>query len=136
METIVSVEEHEQGWKRVPVRYRSGREFAVILHAPRRAQARFVARGLAEGKDLVDLVAACRPEVGDGGQRTEDGGQKGEQLPEDWVDRLDGPSADLVETVALVLTFGVDFEKKMVDLATARAAVEVGVEMSTEKSVA
>jgi hypothetical protein len=107
MDDLVTLADHEAGFKDLPVRSRGGREETVRLHAPRRRDARLLPAKVVEIGDIWAVVAACRPTV------------QGEVKDEAWIDQLETGSGDRVEIVAICLAFGAGFQKKMKALTVA-----------------
>jgi hypothetical protein len=113
---LVSIADHEAGYKEMEVTTRTDRRMVVRLTAPTRRKSRGLGLALQADGDPWTVVAACAPkssEVRD--QKSEVGGQGTEvgTLSEGWMDSLTPASADLVESVAFCLTFGLGFQKKM-----------------------
>ena len=101
---LVSIEEHEQGWKDVEVTLRSGASEVVRLSAPPwRKALELGQQWLADG--LGAVVLACVP---------------ADKRSDDWLDKLDLESVNRLSICAYALTFG---EKKM------RQTMEMGKQL-------
>ncbi len=105
-EVFVTLADHEAGFKIIEVTHRSGAVEQVKLTAPTRRQSRLIGEAIVREQDSWPVVAACKP--------TADG--QAEPYGEQWLDKLTPNSADLVEVTSFALTFGADFQKKMIHL--------------------
>ena len=93
---IVTVEDHDAGFKELSVEYRNGGVEKIKLIAPSHRRAQALNLQIIASQSLVPVVNACL----EGGTGLN-------------LDKLTPDSANLVEFVALALTFGNNFQKKM-----------------------
>jgi hypothetical protein len=129
---LVTIADHDAGYKDLQVTCRNSALVWLRLHAPSRRNTRALGLRLQSDPDPSLIVDACRPELLDDVPPFVVPASAGARPPPPppppqgrplqpprpfTIDALTPPSADLVETVALILTYGVEFEKKMHDLA-------------------
>lgn len=102
---LVTVADHDAGFKDFEVTYRSGAREVVRFHAPsRRALKAMIFEG-AKGADLDALLV-----------ERSSGKEPG------WIDRLDFACATEVERIVAFLAFGTDTQKKMGEAILKRVA--------------
>jgi len=123
-EMFVTLADHEAGFKDVDFLTLTGRRGVVRLHAPRRRHARGLQSRVDKEGDSWPIVAACQP-----GERRLDAESDASEVAignvEPWLDSLTPFSADLVESVALCLAFGWEFQKKMIATAVEAATASM-----------
>ena len=120
-EMFVTLADHEAAFKDLDFLTLTGQRGVVRLHAPRRRDARGLQSRVDKEGDSWPIVAACRPEF-----RCD----PNPAMPivmsiEKWLDSLTPFSADLVESVALCLAFGWEFQKKMIATAVEAATASM-----------
>lgn len=98
---LVTPEDHDNGFKIIAVEFRSGRKAQLKLTAPDHRTATEVSLKISETRSLDPAVEACHPEFTDNTAGPLN------------LNKLTPDSANVVIYVALALTFGDSFQKKM-----------------------
>ena len=126
---LVSADDHEAGFKELSLKSRGGKTLAVVLTAPGHRVARSLGIEINRTKEFICVVAECLgkefiealpniplPDV----KETLSPAQIRERFDDNryakvskWMDKLSLESAAVVESVSLTLTFGDDFQKKI-----------------------
>jgi hypothetical protein len=101
MEDIVLPQDHVAGFKDISVTFRSGRTETHRLKAPDYRRTQAISLDLQKNKDVLCVTKACLPQI---------------EHVEKFLNSLTVASASLVENTAFGLTFGTEFQKKMIEL--------------------
>ena len=118
---IVTVEDHEAGFKDLDIEFRTGATGQVRLVAPCRDQVRGITLVMQEARSPWPLVRRCLPPPPS--EAAIDPYSK-----VGWMDKLTPDSGDRVEVVAFALTFGNSYQKKMMEL-----GLQLAITMSSPK---
>lgn len=112
---LVSVDEHEQGWKDVEVEFRSGRKAVWRLKAPPARAARMAFTEMLHDRDASALTRLALPD----------------DVAESALDSLTLDSLGAVEEIAVSFAFG---EKQKKTLAAAARAIAMAMAVSARSS--
>jgi hypothetical protein len=97
---LVTVSDHDAGFKEIEVLYRNGKRETIKLTAPSYRQAQQVALKLSQTKNPLLITEACLP-------------AEYQKDVERFLGRLTPEFGAFVEAVSFALTFGSEFQKKM-----------------------
>jgi hypothetical protein len=97
---LVSISDHDAGFKEIEVLYRSGKRETIKLTAPSYRQAQQIALKLSQTKNPLTITEACLP-------------REHQKDAERFLSRLTPECGAFVEAIAFALTFGSEFQKKM-----------------------